>query len=113
MSVIDDYLEKVDPVQKIELERIRAIALGMLPGAKEAISYGMPTIRYNGKSIIGFDARKSHIGIYPFSGHVISGIKELDNYGQTQGAVREKLDDLLPKELIERIINVRLGQAFN
>lgn len=113
MSVIDDYLKNVDPVQKTELERIRAIALEMLPGAEEAISYGMPTIRYNGKSIIGFDAHKGHIGIYPFSGHVISEIKELDKYGQTKGAVQEKLDDVMPKELIQIIINVRLRQAFN
>jgi uncharacterized protein YdhG (YjbR/CyaY superfamily) len=112
MSVVDDYLHKVDPVQKTELERIRAIALEMLPGAEEVIAYGMPTIRYNGKSIIGFDARKGYIGIYPFSGHVISEIKELDKYGQTKGAIHEKLNDLLPKELIQKIINVRLEHAF-
>jgi uncharacterized protein YdhG (YjbR/CyaY superfamily) len=113
MSVIDDYLKNVDPAQRTELERIRAIALEMLPGASEVISYGMPTIKYKGKSIIGFDAHSNHIGIYPFSGHVINEIKELDRYDKTKGAVREKLDDLLPKELIQRIIKVRLIQAFN
>lgn len=112
MSAIDDYLKNVDPVQKTELERIRAIAQEMLSGAEEVISYGMPTIKYKGKSIIGFDAHKNHIGIYPFSGQVISEIKELDKYGKTKGAVQEKLDDLLPKELIQRIINIRLKQTF-
>jgi len=112
MSVIDDYLKNVNTTQRTELERIRAIVLEMLPGAEEAISYGMPTIKYKGKSIIGFDAHSNHIGIYPFSGHVISEIKELDKYSQTKGAVQEKLDDLLPKELIQRIIDIRLDQAF-
>ena len=114
MDLIDDYLKNiVNPHQRSELERIRAIALEMLPGAEEVISYGMPTITYKGKAIIGFDAHKNHIGIYPFSGHVIPLIKELDKYAQTKGAVQEKLDDVLPKELIQKIIKVRLEQAFN
>lgn len=112
MCIIDDYLKNVNSAQRSELERIRAVALEMLPGAEETISYGMPTIKYKDKSIIGFDAHSNHIGIYPFSGDVINQIKELDRYDKTKGAVREKLDDLLPKELIQRMINVRLEQAF-
>lgn len=110
MSVIDVYLQDIEPKQRTELERIRKIAQDMLPGFEEVISYAMPTIRYKDKSIIGFDAHKNHIGIYPYSGSVIRKIKELSNYETTAGAVREKLDDLLPKELIEEIIWVRLAQ---
>lgn len=113
MSVIDDYLESIDPQAREELERIRSIAKEMLPGSEEVISYDMPTIKFKGKSIIGFDAHTNHIGIYPFSGHVINQIKELDRYGQTKGAVRETLDDLIPAELIQKIIEVRVAQALN
>jgi len=113
MSVIDDYISSIEPAKRAELQRIRTIALDMLPGAEETISYGMPTIKFKGKSIIGFDAHKNHIGIYPFSGHVIQEIQELDKYSQTKGAIQEKLDDLLPEELIQRIINVRLEQAIS
>ena len=113
MSEIDDYLKTVNASQRIELERIRAIALELLPGAEETISYGMPTIKYNDKSIIGFSARTNHIGIYPFSGQVIKEIHELSGYAQTSGAIREKLDDLIPKVLIQKIISVRLEQAFS
>jgi uncharacterized protein YdhG (YjbR/CyaY superfamily) len=110
MSVIDDYLKGMELKQKNELERIRKIALKKLPGAEEAISYGMPTIKLKGKSIIGFDAHKNHIGIYPYSGHVISEIEELKKYSTSAGAIREPLDDLLPEELIEKVIEVRLSQ---
>ena len=37
MSVVDDYLKKINPAQRAELERIRIIALEMLPGAEETI----------------------------------------------------------------------------
>jgi uncharacterized protein YdhG (YjbR/CyaY superfamily) len=113
MSVIDDYLKNTNSVQRAELERIRAIALEMIPSAEETISYGMPTIKYKGKSIIGFDARKNYIGIYPFSGSIISKIRELNNHVQTKGSLHEELDDPLTKDLIQQIIKIRLEQAFS
>jgi uncharacterized protein YdhG (YjbR/CyaY superfamily) len=114
MTVIDDYLENIEPHKRAELERIRSIARKLLPGYQETITYRMPTIKYQGKSIIGFDAHKNHIGIYPFSSYVISIIEELKNYDTTKGAVQEKLDQLLPDDLIERIIRERVKQVgFN
>lgn len=110
MSVIDDYLANVHPAQRAELERIRAIAMSVIPEAQEVICYAMPTIKYKGQAVIGFDAHKNHIGIYPYSGRVIPGIKELNNYRTTKGAIREDLDRPLSKALIERIIKARLQQ---
>lgn len=111
MSVIDEYLKQFDPTARIELERIRSIALRLLPNCDETITYGMPTIKYKGKSIIGFDAHKNHVGIYPFSSQVISEITELKNYSTTKGAIQEKLNQLLPDDLIEKIIRQRVIQA--
>jgi uncharacterized protein YdhG (YjbR/CyaY superfamily) len=108
MSIIDDYLKNIPAQERKELERIRTIAKSMLPGSEEVITYGMPTIKYKGKSIIAFDAHKNHIGIYPFSGRVLDKIKELDNQEKTKGALREKLDKLLPRSVIEKIITERL-----
>jgi uncharacterized protein YdhG (YjbR/CyaY superfamily) len=111
MSVIDDHFQHASAEQRAELERIRAIAHEMLPGADEAISYGMPTIKYKNKPIIGFDARAGHIGIYPYSGSVLAQIPELEAYETTKSAIREKLDNLLPKELIQKVIRLRLQNA--
>jgi uncharacterized protein YdhG (YjbR/CyaY superfamily) len=49
-------------------QRIRTLAKQAVPGAEEAITYGMPTLKYKGKPFLGFDAHKNHIGIYPYSG---------------------------------------------
>lgn len=111
MSVIDEYLKQFDQALRNELERIRLIAKRLLPGCEETISYNMPTLKYKGKSILGFYVHKNHIGIYPFSGSVISKIKELENYGTTKSAVHETLNQPLPDDLIEKIIRERLKQA--
>ena len=73
MSVIDEFFDKIEPEKRAELERLRGIVRAMLPEADETISYGMPTMKYHHKPVLGFNALKDHVGIYPFSGHVISG----------------------------------------
>jgi len=68
MTVIDDYLTTVEPAKRQALERIRALAKQAVPSAEEALVYGMPTLTYQGKPFLGFDAHQKHIGIYPYSG---------------------------------------------
>jgi uncharacterized protein YdhG (YjbR/CyaY superfamily) len=111
MSVIDDYLNQFNPEVRNELERIRSIAKKLLPGCEETISYRMPTLKYKGESIIGFNAHKNYIGIYPYSGSVISKIKELQNNTGTKSAVHESLDLRLSDAIIEKIVRERLKQA--
>ena len=111
MTIIDDYLTKVEESKRRELERIRTLAKKIVPGAEEAIVYGMPTLKYQGKPFLGFDARKNHIGIYPYSGQVIEELNDqLHEYGLSKGAVRVPLDHPISEELLEQIIHHRLKQ---
>jgi len=87
MTPVDGYLEKVEPSKREELERIRTLAKKTVPGAEETITYGMPTLKYQGKPFLGFDAHKSHIGIYPYSSEVIEALRDkLRGYGLSKGA---------------------------
>ena len=111
MTVIDDYLTNVDPAKRKELERIRTLAKKTVPEAEEAISYGMPTLTYQGKPFLGFATRKHHIGIYPYSGQVIEELKDqLHEYGFSKGAIRVPLDHPISDELLKQIIHHRLKQ---
>jgi uncharacterized protein YdhG (YjbR/CyaY superfamily) len=109
MSVIDDYLKTVEPSKRRELKRIRALAKEVVPSAEEAIVYGMPTLKYDGQPILGFNAHKNHIGIYPYSADVIDTLKdELEKYGLSRGAIRVPLDDPISKGTLRAVINCRL-----
>jgi uncharacterized protein YdhG (YjbR/CyaY superfamily) len=111
MTVIDDYLTTVEPAKRQELERIRTLAKKTVPGAEEAIVYGMPTLTYQGKPFLGFNAHKQHIGIYPYSGQVIEELTEqLHEYGVSKGAIRVPLDHPISEELLKHIIQQRLQQ---
>jgi uncharacterized protein YdhG (YjbR/CyaY superfamily) len=111
MTPIDDYLKNVEPSKREALERIRTLAHKIVPGAEEAISYGMPTLKYQGKPFLGFDAHKNHIGIYPYSGHVIETLRDqLQGYRKSSGAIRVPFDEPISESLLAQIINVRLKQ---
>ncbi|MNT18991.1 hypothetical protein D3C72_1542230 [compost metagenome] len=82
----------------------------MLPdGVIEKISWNMPTF-YKKENIVHFAANKSHIGIYPGSTVIESLKDELGNYKFSKGAIQFKYDEDLPKELIEKIIKLRLKE---
>jgi uncharacterized protein YdhG (YjbR/CyaY superfamily) len=111
MTVIDDYLTTVEPSKRRELERIRSLAKQTVPGAEEAIVYGMPTLTYHGKPFLGFDAHKHHFGMYPYSGQVIAELKDqLQEYGFSKVTIRVPLDHPLSEEILNHIIHHRLKQ---
>jgi uncharacterized protein YdhG (YjbR/CyaY superfamily) len=110
VSVIDDYLKNVGSSKRKELERIRALAKAIVPAAEEAISYGMPTLKLQGKPFLGFDAHEDHIGVYPFSGHIIEMLEdELRGYRFSKGALRVPLDRPISKALLKKIIDRRIA----
>lgn len=109
MSLIDDYLKKIEPSKRKELQRIRVLAKEIVPDAEEMISYNMPTLKFAGKAFLGFDAHADHIGIYPYSGKVIPQLKdELSKFAVSKGAIRIPLDRPISKRLLKLIVTCRL-----
>lgn len=109
MSPIDEYLEKVEPAKRKALERIRTLAKKAVPDAEETISYRMPTLKYRGKSFLGFDAHANHIGLYPYSSRVIEALREeLSAYETSKGAIRIPLDKPIPERILRAVIELRV-----
>lgn len=111
MTLIDEYLQIIEPAKRKQLERIRAIAKKAVPDAEEIISYGMPTLQYKGKSFLGFNTHENHIGIYPYGGEEIKVFKDKiykHNYGFSSGAIRVPYDNPIPEDLLLEIINHRI-----
>ena len=61
----DEYITAFpEDVQKI-LQKMRVTIAKALPGAEEAIKYGIPTFMLGGKNLVHFAGYKGHIGVYP------------------------------------------------
>lgn len=114
MSAIDNYLTKIEPTKRQELERIRKIAKQVVPDAQEVISYGMPTLQYKGTSFLGFNTHTNHIGIYPYGGEEIEVFKDtLGSFKLSKGAIQVPYDKPFPESLLKEIITHRIKRITN
>jgi uncharacterized protein YdhG (YjbR/CyaY superfamily) len=110
---IDEYLDGVDELKRKTLNTLRRTILDIIPDAEQCISYRMPAFKVNGKTVAGFAAFKDHLSYLPHSGHVFQELAdELDGYSKTDGALHFPIDTPLPKALVEKLITVRMRQAF-
>jgi uncharacterized protein YdhG (YjbR/CyaY superfamily) len=95
-------------IQKI-LKQFRATIKKAAPLAEEAISYGMPSYKYNGV-LAYFGAFKNHIGFYAMpTGHAHFK-KELSVYKVGKGSVQFPIDKPMPIALITKMIKFRLKE---
>ena len=110
---IDNYLESLEEPKRTTLARLRQTILDVLPEAEQAISYGLPAFKIRGKTVAGFAAFKHHLSYLPHSGSVFPELQhELVGYSTSSGALRFEIYEPLPRSLVERLIAVRLRQAF-
>jgi uncharacterized protein YdhG (YjbR/CyaY superfamily) len=110
---IDQYLDALEEPKRTTLARLRQTILGILPEAEQGISYSVPAFKVGGKTIAGFAAFKNHLSYLPHSGSVFPQLKdELSGYSTSTGALRFGIDQPLPASLVEKLIAVRLQQAF-
>ncbi len=113
-SEIDDYLEGLEEPKRSTLRRLRATISVLLPDAEEGISYGCPAFKVRGKTVAGFAAFKNHLSYLPHSGSVFPELeKELQGYARSSGALRFPVDEPLPPALVEKLVEVRMRQAFS
>ena len=109
---IDDYLASLEEPKRSTLNELRRVILEIVPDAKQCISYNMPAFRVDGTVIAGFAAFKNHLAYLPHSGSVLNKLpKELAGYTMTPGSLHMPIDELIPRELIEKLIAVRMRQA--
>jgi uncharacterized protein YdhG (YjbR/CyaY superfamily) len=110
---IDRYLDALEEPKRSTLALLRQRILDVIPEAEQGISYGVPAFKVQGKTIAGFAAFKNHLSYLPHSGSVFPQLKgELEGYSTSAGALRFDIGHALPAPLVEKLIAVRVQQAF-
>jgi uncharacterized protein YdhG (YjbR/CyaY superfamily) len=94
--------------KRTTLARLRQMILDIAPEADQGMSYGVPAFKVTGKTIAGFAAFR--ISYLRHSGSVIPQLG--DELQRSSGALRFGVDEPLPAPLVEKLITVRLRQAF-
>ncbi|MBV1852716.1 iron chaperone [Catellatospora tritici] len=102
-ATVEDYLAALpDDVQAV-LRRVRQTVLAAVPDGAEKISYGIPTVTLNGKSVVYFSGWKSHVSVYPVPGGDDGLDQDMATYRAGKGTLKFPLSKPIPYELVGRV----------
>lgn len=110
---IDAYIGKQKPLQKEVLEKVRQRIQRVAPLAEEAMSYGVPAFRLNGRLLVAYATFTRHLGIYPDPEIIDRYAKELTGYTTSKGAIQLPLDQAIPYDLIEKIVKYKYNRMLD
>lgn len=111
MNNLEEYLKGFDGIALERVLQLKKICRQLIPGSEEAIRYGIPTLRLNGKNIVHFAAYKNHTGFYPGASCMKAFSEELRSFKTGPGSIQFPHAKPLPEELIERMVEFRLKEA--
>lgn len=104
------YYATLSIEQLAELQRVKGVVLEVEPKAEEVLSYGIPTLDYNGKHLIHYAAFKDHYSIFPGPPAVESLQKELSKFETSKGTIKYTKENYLPDGLITELVRLRLAE---
>lgn len=109
-ATIDAYLAKLPTDQREALQRVRNLVARLVPEAEESISYGLPTFKLHGRSVLWFAAWKRHCSVYPLTdSFAAANAAALRRYRRTRGSLHFTTEAPLPEDLVERLVQARLA----
>ncbi len=108
---IDRYIQDSPELSQAFLLKVREIALGIDPGLEQHISYGIPTLKKNGKIILHFAAQKAHLGLYPGTDAIVHFEKRLRIYNTRKGTIQIPYLEPLDQKLVEDLVRFNLERA--
>jgi uncharacterized protein YdhG (YjbR/CyaY superfamily) len=108
---MDDYLDDLPPAQKDALARVRSVVGDLAPDAEEGTSYGIPAFIYAGRPLLGFNAAKKHLSIYPFSPAAIEAVRDrLGGFDVAKGTIRFSPDSPVPADVLADLVRARMQE---
>jgi len=108
---VESYLAACPEPHRTTLEKLRATIRSVVPKeTTEAISYGMPSFRYNG-GLVGYAAFKGHCSFFPMNGSLVDEFEdELKAYKTSKGTIQFPADKPLPTALVKKMVKARVAQ---
>jgi uncharacterized protein YdhG (YjbR/CyaY superfamily) len=105
------YLASLPPNARKIINGMRAAVRAAAPKATEAISYGFPVFRLDGKAIVWCAAWKNHTSIYPMTAATKRALAgELDDYDVVKGTIRFPLSKPPSSAFVKRLVRARLAE---
>ena len=111
MTVAQYFAAIRDDDKRAALEKLRKTIHAAAPRAEEVISYGIPTIKVDGRGVVAFGAWAHHLALYPMSYAVIrEHADQLTRFEVAKGTIRFTPEHPLPAMLVRKIVKARIAE---
>lgn len=107
---VDEYLATVPDEKRAVLERLRALIRAEAPDATEAIAYGMPSFKLDGRWLVGYAATKTGFSLYAGRAPTVAYAEQLAAYRTWKGTINFSTEQPLPDELVTRLVRARVAE---
>ena len=99
------------PVQRVALDKLRAIVVKAAPEAVQGVNYGVAVYLIDGNSLVGLGVSEKHLSFFPMTGHTVEQFRdELKAFSTSKGTIRFTPEQPLPAVLVRQIVKVRLAE---
>jgi uncharacterized protein YdhG (YjbR/CyaY superfamily) len=109
MTEVSNYINSFPKETQVHLNKVRSFIKSIIPEAEEVMSYGIPTFNYY-HNLVHFAGYERHIGFYPGAGAMKHFAKDFSRYKSGKGSVQFPLNQEIPFDLIEQVVNYRVEE---
>jgi uncharacterized protein YdhG (YjbR/CyaY superfamily) len=106
---VGEYIGSLPPDVQKAMKEIRAAIKGVVPEAREKISYQIACFELNGKNLVHYAGWKNHVSMYPTPEGTGAFNKAIAKYAGGKGTTKFPLDKPLPLKLIRQIVKFRVA----
>ena len=105
---LDEYFQSLPKSSEGLFQSLRTFVLDLITNGQEMMKYGIPTIVVNKKNIVHYAAYPGHVALYPGSEAIMAFQMDLSSYKCSKGTIQFPLNQELPFDLIQRIVQYNL-----
>ncbi len=104
-KTVDEYNKSFSGEVEDILKKISTMGRELIPDAEEVISYGIPTLKLNGKYVIYYAANKNHFSLYPIPEGDAEFNKKIKPHIKGKGTIQfQYKDQPIPYDLVKEVI---------
>jgi uncharacterized protein YdhG (YjbR/CyaY superfamily) len=108
---VDAYVAALPEPARAAVEELRRRARRVIPGGEESISYGIPTVKLDGRPVVYFAGYAGHVSLHPVLDELDEELAgDVAPYRSGRGTLKMPLRDPVPFDLAERVMRALLAR---
>lgn len=102
-AAVTAYLAALPERARPVVAELRRHLLAVVPGAQEAIRYGVPTLRVDGRNVVHYGGYAGHVAVYPVPEANGELAERISQFRAGKGTLRFPLNAPVPFDLVEQV----------